>query len=498
VGAFRPIGEEEQMATAMDALQDLDFGFVDSESEEDLDRKFLKTEEFDRFFNESVVMVLGAKGSGKSAIFKYLTRYEPLVREVQGERIEKQIFVSGTGFKDLKELSTEDIEAMMREPGFNFERLWKIYIAIKIAIKLGQEGYSSYGILRDFLIESNRVTDYRILPLLRKIWTFAIGDPVSLVEVDIAGNKVKIGGSGRTIDVLDILTEVNDLLGREDRKVVVLFDKIDEILSNDPESRREALEGLFRAYLSMNAAFPNIRFKIFIRTDLWGALQFTNKSHLSDKILRLNWSAQDLTRLLIKRAYAHADVKEFLDSRIPAFKTLEVDDAPQDAQLRAFYSLFAPKVYKGEREADLLDWMIARCTDALEGIYPRELIQFGNISAENQRKTAKVGPDYLIEGASVLDAYYEVSKNRCDTYLTEFPKFIEHFKRFAGRSTPTFSRDDLYQIMEGLQPDGEDMLKGLYELGLLIPRGGNVSTATAFEIPRLYRAGLGLVIPGRP
>ena len=47
-------------------LRNLEFGNVDSESETDLDSKFIKTQDFNSFLNPQKALVLGAKGSGKS------------------------------------------------------------------------------------------------------------------------------------------------------------------------------------------------------------------------------------------------------------------------------------------------------------------------------------------------------------------------------------------------------------------------------------------------
>lgn len=47
-------------------LEKLDFGTVDSESEIDLDKKFIKTRDFIKFSQSNTALVLGAKGSGKA------------------------------------------------------------------------------------------------------------------------------------------------------------------------------------------------------------------------------------------------------------------------------------------------------------------------------------------------------------------------------------------------------------------------------------------------
>lgn len=49
-------------------LNALEFGSVDSESEEDLDAKFIRTEDFNSFLKPRNALILGAKGSGKSSV----------------------------------------------------------------------------------------------------------------------------------------------------------------------------------------------------------------------------------------------------------------------------------------------------------------------------------------------------------------------------------------------------------------------------------------------
>lgn len=88
-------------------LSKLEFGNVDSESEIDLDRKFIKTKDFELFINPQKSLVLGAKGSGKSALFQLFSKYEEKAREI-AELDYKMIIVTGTGFNDLKELQTDD------------------------------------------------------------------------------------------------------------------------------------------------------------------------------------------------------------------------------------------------------------------------------------------------------------------------------------------------------------------------------------------------------
>jgi hypothetical protein len=103
-----------------------------------------------------------------------------------------------------------------------------------------------------------------------------------------------------------------------------------------------------------------------------------------------------------------------------------------------------------------------------------------------------------VEREAIRDAFAEVSSLRCETYLAEFPSLREHFARFAGKTQSEFNRQEIETIMTGLEPTGDQLLTALHDVGIVRPMDGPVTTATRFEVPRLYRQGLGLVIRGRP
>jgi hypothetical protein len=61
-----------------------------------------------------------------------------------------------------------------------------------------------------------------------------------------------------------------------------------------------------------------------------------------------------------------------------------------------------------------------------------------------------------------------------------------------GRDEDTSRGGDT--LFAGLEPSGLELLTALSEIGLLRPIDGRVPTATKFEMPRLYRPGLGVGI----
>ena len=482
------------MLSNNELLNILDFGKVDSESESNLDTKFIKTLDFERFIEPDTSLILGAKGSGKSALFEMFSKYEDKCKELASEKINDVIIVTGTGFKDVSELTTDDMKKLMQNE-CDFDSIWKLYIAIKISMRLGKLNYYGEASLKEFLKQAGLMYDFRILPVLKNLWGLVIGTPPSGIKVEIKGVKVELGKNG-SIDVEDLLSEIDDLMSQENKQCWILFDKIDELFSNNYDKRRSCIESLFRVYLEFTHKYKNIKLKIFLRNDIWSTLKFVNKDHLTDKMVELKWDKDNLMKLVLKRCCAIDEIRDYISVKSGISKNQILDNVNIET---AFYTIFAKQVYSGQREAKVIDWMIDRITDGLGGKYPRELINFCNISKRNQLNNYNItnNDDFLISGSAIRNAYFEVSKIKCESYLSEFPDLSKHFERFAGCNQSSFTRQELIKLMKGLTPRGEEMVKALYEVGVLYPYKKKRANADKFDIPKLYRSGLGLIIRGR-
>src|SRR5689334_12740876 len=114
----------------MEALRALDFGKVDSESETDLDLRFVRTDDFQEFVRDDIWLALGPKGTGKSALFELFAKYEDSARRLAEGALDGVIVAAGTGFGDLSEIATGDIRTLRDENGYDHDRLWRLYIAV--------------------------------------------------------------------------------------------------------------------------------------------------------------------------------------------------------------------------------------------------------------------------------------------------------------------------------------------------------------------------------
>jgi hypothetical protein len=488
------------MADRNAALTALDFGRVDSESEPDLDRRFLRTDDFGRFLDSRNMLILGAKGSGKSALFEMFAKHLPATRKLAGQRLDGILLATGTGFGDLSELTTADIQGMQGLEGFQYESLWRLYIALKAGIALGQQGYSSTGPLRDLLRVIGEVRDYRVAPMLSSLWQTVGGNAPKEIQITVMGTGARIVSGKNTLDVIDLLEDVHTVLEVNGQRLWMLFDKIDGAVPERPRPAARGSSGSFSSGHGRDPRISRIVPRVFIRTDIYGPdLQFTNKSHFADKNFEIEWDEDDLRTLLLKRAVTAAPVAELVTERVPALLGSVVEALSPDQRLAAFRVIFDERAYPGRREAELLNWMIARGTDAHGSTYPREFITYGNLAKANQVTRGGPGDDGLVSGRAVVDAYTEVSRIRCETFLSEFPELRQHINRFRGQHDSPFTREELDRLFEGLEPAGLEAIERLHEVGVLSPAGGrDAAVADRFDVPRLYKSGLGLQIIARP
>lgn len=271
------------MKTTEDLLYCLDFGSVDAESETELAKRFVRTQNFNNISDENTLIILGPKGSGKSAIYRLFTDFPEEVHQYLEEDILGSThIVKATGADDVQSVNDQSLSEMRTESDFSYDKFWKVYIGLKTASKLGSIGYKSEGELGSVLQQLNEQQDWRLMPMLRGFWETFIGSPPSNGKVSYGDFSIEFE-SNSNLDIGRLLEEEQKILDQREEDIWLLFDRIDELQSRDPEERKKLLEALFRTQVTFMGRFPNIRLKIFLRTDIWRNLNFVNKSHIVDK-----------------------------------------------------------------------------------------------------------------------------------------------------------------------------------------------------------------------
>ena len=130
--------------------------------------------------------------------------------------------------------------------------------------------------------------------------------------------------------VKDIITIINENAMNKSQKLWFLYDDLDEDFLEIREVRQQALTGLFQLVQSCDAnKLTEIRFKIFLREDIWNRLSFDNKSHFTGRDILLQWARIDFLRLALRQAIQSENFKNLVD-RLSPIPVESIDQASEE------------------------------------------------------------------------------------------------------------------------------------------------------------------------
>lgn len=298
-------------------LQDLWLGASAAENEfRALSQYFLETSEYFRTIKGDGKIVVGRKGSGKTAIFFMARNY---FREMRG-----------TTVVDLKPESHELIE--LRElltrftslgvASHTFSGFWYILILLEVALKLSDD------------LNSKAIRDQRALQAAREL-----DDELSKFGVPARADftarlKLFIGRISKSIQheidqngsvSLDKLTNfvfgpeqrsLRTLIGRllKDRLVSVLFDNLDKgwpATGIDPQDIifvRSLIDALNRLQRDLSADDIDFRFSVFLRNDVYELLIENTSDRGKESTIPIDWSDREKLKVVIRKRIAASEI----------------------------------------------------------------------------------------------------------------------------------------------------------------------------------------------
>jgi hypothetical protein len=271
----------------------------------------------------------------------------------------------------------------------------------------------------------------------------------------------------------------------------VLLDRLDVAFAETPDLEANALRALFRVYLD-STALPNLKLKIFLRTDIWNRLTstgFREASHIT-RHLTISWNRGSLLNLIVRRALHNAPLRAAygVDESL-------AQKAVQE-QERFFFRVWPDKVEVGPNKPTSLDWILTRVRDGTKATAPRELVHFLNSLREVQIKRLEIGEpepegEPLFARAAFKDALPEVSKVRLEqTLFAEYPSQKPWLDKCRGTKTLQ-TPDSLAELWGVRTEEATARAVELAAIGFFEARGTRESPE--YWVPFLYRDALDLV-----
>jgi hypothetical protein len=404
------------------SLDQIFFGVPAAERDDDLIDCFVASETYTRLAQEQKTIILGNRGSGKSALFKKLAADE----NVKGNII-IQLAPEEYSYELLSQSMKKEKEGSWAKQGA-YTVAWKYLILVTVMkyitrtgkkFKHGQEA-RIYNYLRDHHdgVETNPIGT--LISYLKRMEGVKIG-------------KYEAGVKARELRRLYSLEEIAPFTDDIDRicankKAIVLVDELDKGWDAS-EDAVAFVAGLFQSAVSINTQFNNIRILLSLRKELYDNIPslYDDAQKVRDIIETVEWDEPRLLELIARR----------ISNKFPELKKLSYEEI--------WSHVFQETLEY--RQTKSFNYMVDRT------LYrPREIIQFCNEIAENARSQLFKGTlpfDYK----QVAEAEYAYSEGRlkdiCSEYRFQYPGLQSVVETFRGKSY-NYTRDELEEQLLGI------------------------------------------------
>ena len=473
------VEEVIQKTDALSIVESLSFPERDAKSivASDFDQFFQKTQDFERFLDDARWVVRGRKGTGKSTLFHlFVDHRDNAARRARG-RLDGIEILPGHGpvasayFRPTTDVFG-DIAKRLEYAQKDWLSLWRAYALIRIHV--ARPSLMDSILMRPDMKPLREHLRLKFPKQTNEAWHSQHTEAMLIMLDD------PLNGLCR-----DLVRYLNQNLEKDGKKLWMLYDDLDQDIKEDSPWQADALGGLLRlAYDANNQGLHNMRFKIFLREDIWSSLVFTNKSHFgSDRTLLLEWRIEDFLRLAYRMASGGSVKYRSMAQREFPLNDEQIDSAPEDDLRKVLAPLWGLKKEKSKNQTTA-NWVFSRMTDAANNTYPRSLVTLLNAArqAELESRRAKSGTkistvaDRLLGPPAMLVGLREASKERLNSLMNESPRLKPFLEAVSKNSSlrSQFERSELEQIWaetsQTQQPNFGNFIEELKQSGLLMEK----------------------------
>ncbi len=435
-------------------LRELRISVGTAEQQEEFIQNFVQTENVRDALSPDIPLVLGRMGTGKTAIFRYLTERtessdtQPvIVHAPAGLGNGKTWLLSADGFKE--------IDRIISETGLEWRHFWMLYICVA----LEQHGIS--GVPRPDHIVAGDISSQ--------------GGIIDAFEVSASFSRAALS-LGEWIQSMD--RAVN-------HKTVLLLDGLDTGFGSTEEERgrrKGSIEGLFSAWTDLGQGLENLCFKILLREDIWRQLRFENKSHLYGRSVRLRWSDQtEFLKVPLKQAMRSPAFREH--DVLQGVEGTDVDTWSEESVHTAWNVLVGERM-RGSGTTYTRKWVWNRLTDANGNHSPGHLLQLFHEAIRWERDEEKRNSyqKTFIRPRALIRCLPKVSEEAIGALREEFSELNPLLEKLKTLGRTPILADELQK---------HDKLVSLArEVGLFAVYEESGDEIVRYTVPDLYRDGL--------
>lgn len=450
-------------------------------NEESLVKNFYPLKEYRYIFDNNKFLITGAKGSGKTALFRVLKCPEYARRlaryvDIRSNSIEKTEWIIG-----LDQNGDFPTQANFGAFGENENReiysaFWKA-LAVRVMEQVIKEHMTEYPSYFDELFSCKYS---KLKDILKK---------------------------NESIDeeLTEFFISLDEKLAENDKIVIISYDALDSCIANR-KVRGAFISELINLWFENNIRLKNIKAKIFLRNDIFKneVTNITDKIKLNNYRTIIDWDYDHLLAMVWKRMLeANKSLKEIIENTLTrnGYSLVISDDVgiiprPDSEINRLIISeIVGEKMGKGNK-AYTYNWISYRLSDTNDRIVPRSMLKLFSLAAKNELSDAKIDVRKLIKPKSLESSVNEVSEDRVTDMSEEYPEYREVFNNLKNFcATFPVEEGTLRQALIKCGRDKDtiksdiDMLK---DIGILKEYQRKKSDPIRYHIPDIYLKGMGL------
>jgi hypothetical protein len=470
-------------------LQDLGYGQAETEAAGSFAARFFPVLEHLRAVEPGVVLIVGPRGAGKTALFRAFFEHGDVIRSVVRragaqrrlpDPAEKATWIPaqpiGSQFPDSRALREITTDAKARD-------FWYAMLVRRLKGQILPEHESD-------------------LTRLMEASPTAVGEILRLTEQ----------AGARPTEALDALQRHLD----SEREFIFLgYDELDTLGAYDWALMARLVTGLIGLWSEYSRRWPRIRPKIFLRSDLFqrhSGMGSADLAKLAANRAELTWSDAALLGMLIKRiantsedlaAYCQARASKLQFDEDPVLGLLPRVWRPEEAH--PFIERMAGEFMGGSRKKGYVkNWILDHLRDGNRRVAPRTLVRLVEQAARKDGVNSGVRPPRLLHPAALRQALEDVSTEHVAQAITsEWPWLWGVRRRLQQQPLTPWRRAEVERLLrknggESWGPpdapmvrppeeDGRALVRYLVELGVFRER-----TDGRIDVPDIYLFGLGL------
>ncbi len=419
-------------------IESLQFPEVNAaDQKQDLSLLFQRTTDFEKFLDDTTCLIRGRKGTGKTALYWLLLKHESVAQQLAHGRLDNTVCFSVHGRFHESRPSRDEFQVINQGlviGGEAWEAFWRAYLLLRafqskcFTFPRGNKG-EKYNLLKSIL-ES----------LPGEGWQSEHTKSLIHLSTD----------SDLRLLVIDALNVIDEQARKKSQILWFLYDDLDEDFLEKGGIRQQALTGLFQFVQACDARrLTAIRFKIFLREDIWNRLNFDNKSHFNGRDLILQWTKIDFLRLALRQAIQSKDFKNLVDRFSPVES---IDQASEEVIERTLELLWGSRRRSGSNAKYVSRWVHERLTDSSGTTFPRSLSILLKGAKEQElsykgQSSIKSPTDRLLRGKSLEIGLKKASEERCNGIKEEYPDLMKFFDSLKGVSA-LLSREELQTVWQ--------------------------------------------------